>query len=69
MSLPVPPAFANAELEYRQQRIRSEYAAHASRPRRTQLRTRLAALFKPRRRPDPVTRRPMPAPHHLTSRG
>ncbi|HVS68782.1 MAG TPA: hypothetical protein VHE56_09535, partial [Mycobacteriales bacterium] len=59
-------AFAQAELDYRQQRVRAEYPARAS---RQAWRIRLAALFQPRRRPNPAPRRPMPAPHHLTSQG
>lgn len=80
MSLSIPPAFAQAEIEYRQQRIKAEFpargpaaarrgAARASRP------NRLAALFRPwRRRPERTlgaapsgARQPMPAPHHLAS--
>ena len=64
MMVTVSPAFAQAELEYRQQRIKADFAARTSRPVR---RVRLAGLLKPCRRPNLMPRRPMPAPHHLAS--
>ncbi|HVT21323.1 MAG TPA: hypothetical protein VHE57_08050 [Mycobacteriales bacterium] len=64
MLFTVPTAFADAEREYRRQRIQADFPARLSRPQR---RFRLAALFQPRHRPNPAPRRPMPAPHHLTS--
>ena len=64
MSFQISPAFAQAELEYRQQRIKSDFRQGTGRPVR---RIRLASLFKPHRRPNPAPRHPMAAPHHLTS--
>jgi hypothetical protein len=69
MSFSVPPAFAQAELDYRQQRIRADFAARPSAvaPRsgvRNARRIRLTALFLPRRRPNLAARPPLPAPHH-----
>jgi hypothetical protein len=61
MSLSVPPAFAQAELEYRQQRIKADFAA---RPTGKTRRIRLTALFQSRRRPNLALRRPQPAPYH-----
>ncbi|HVT63940.1 MAG TPA: hypothetical protein VHD81_02175 [Mycobacteriales bacterium] len=67
--LSVPPAFAQAEIDYRQQRVKAEFSARAYRPsgsghEKTGRRSRLAALFTPRRRPNLAARRPLPAPHH-----
>jgi hypothetical protein len=72
MMLTGTPAFAQAELEYRQQRIKTDFAARTARPggvvrRKAGRRTRLAGLLTPWRRPNLAPRRPMPAPHHLTS--
>ena len=67
MSFSVPTAFAGAELEYRQQRIKAEFPGRTARILRPQRRIRIAALFHPRRRPNLTPRGPMPAPHHLAS--
>jgi len=64
MMVTVSPAFAQAELEYRQQRIKADFAARTSQPVR---RVRPIVLFKQWRRPNLTPRRPMPAPHRLTS--
>jgi hypothetical protein len=72
MMVTVAPAFAQAELEYRQRRIKAGFPARRSGSVR---RARLAALFKPRHRttPEPRNAAPRlpvparPAPHHLTS--
>lgn len=64
MSFQISPTFAQAEVEYRQQRIKAGFPARRSGAVR---RIRLAALFKPRRRPNPAPRQPLPSPHHLAS--
>jgi hypothetical protein len=70
MLVSISPAFAEAELEYRQQRIRDDYSA---RPSGRVRRHRFAAALSWGRRPNPATpvnaQRPVVARHHLFSRG
>lgn len=73
MLVSVNPAFAEAELEYRRQRIESGFDKRQSRPVR---RNRLAALLRWGRRPNPASlttgtgvRAVRPSPHHAVSRG
>ncbi len=77
MSFQIPPAFVPAELEYRHQRIKAGFSARGSSGSARRgigpvRRIRLAALFRPRRRPSAESsnagpRQPLPAPHHLAS--
>jgi hypothetical protein len=70
MLVSVSPAFAEAEVAYRQQRIAAGFDKRQARPVR---RNRLARLFRWGRRPNPApttASRPLrPSPHHLVSRG
>ena len=74
MLVSVNPAFAEAELEYRRQRVQAGFSRRQSRPVR---RSWLAALLRWGRRPNPAppTAAPLggravrPSPHHAVSRG
>jgi hypothetical protein len=70
MLISVTPAFAQAELEYRRQRVQDAFATRRG---RRPLRGRLVGLFRPRRRAGSevgmaAPRPPRAAPHHLASR-